>query len=77
MCKDDTATCKLHPKKGFGEEDFSDFDYEFEGDEDGVPPWQWIIDLIKKFADDHMPLFDLDEDGFSDFPSFRGYHWRG
>lgn len=44
---------------------------------DEVTPWDWVVDLIKRFADNHVPLFDLDNDTFSDFPTLRGYDWRG
>lgn len=40
-------------------------------------PWNWIKELIDKFANGHHPLLDLDDDGFSISPTFRGYHWRG
>jgi len=40
-------------------------------------PWKWIVDLVKRFTDDHLPILDLDNDGFSDIPTFRGYNWRG
>jgi len=33
--------------------------------------------LIKKFTDKHEALVDLDGDGFSTIPTFRGYNWRG
>ena len=40
-------------------------------------PWQWIQDLIQKVASKHLPLFDLDNDGFSDIAWLRGSSWRG
>ena len=32
---------------------------------------------MKSFADDHLPVVDLDNDGFSTIPTLRGYNWRG
>ena len=50
----------------------------------GAPPefCKWpVIDevckIIDKFADDHLPVDDLDGDKFSDLPSARGSSWRG
>jgi len=44
-----------------------------------VPSWQWLIDLFtNRFANHHLPpLFDIDNDTFSDLSNFRGYNWRG
>jgi hypothetical protein len=42
----------------------------------GATPWDWILQYIHRFADYHTPLFDIDNDTFSDFPTFRGYDWR-
>lgn len=42
------------------------------------PPWQWIIDLFtKRFGDQHLPVFDYDNDSFSDVGTLRGYDWKG
>ncbi|KAL4467214.1 hypothetical protein ABPG73_014879 [Tetrahymena malaccensis] len=40
-------------------------------------PWQWIVELFNNFANDHLPVVDLDNDGFSTIPTMRGYNWRG
>jgi hypothetical protein len=46
--------------------------------EDNAAPWQWVIDLFTKtWADQHLPVFDLDNDTFSDVGILRGYHWKG
>lgn len=36
-----------------------------------------ICDLIDRFANDHLPVDDIDGDYFSDFQTFRGSSWRG
>jgi acyloxyacyl hydrolase len=41
-------------------------------------PWKWLVHhFVDNFADYHLPPFDVDDDGFSDISTFRGYHWRG
>eukprot|EP00163_Fabomonas_tropica_P027048 TRINITY_DN5119_c0_g2_i2.p1 TRINITY_DN5119_c0_g2~~TRINITY_DN5119_c0_g2_i2.p1 ORF type:complete len:437 (-),score=122.48 TRINITY_DN5119_c0_g2_i2:169-1479(-) len=40
-------------------------------------PWQWLKDLINRFASSHEPLIDLDGDKFAAVPTLRGYEWRG
>jgi acyloxyacyl hydrolase len=42
-----------------------------------VAPWNWLVQLYKSFDEDHLPIVDLDQDGFSTQPQFRGYNWRG
>lgn len=32
---------------------------------------------MNNFATDHLPIVDLDKDGFSTIPVMRGYNWRG
>jgi hypothetical protein len=46
---------------------------------DGKPaPWDWLVHLfVDKFGNGHFSPFDLDNDGFSDISTFRGYNWRG
>jgi len=40
--------------------------------------FDWIYDLLNdKFGEYHEPIFDLDNDNFSLFPTLRGYNWRG
>ncbi|KRX10792.1 hypothetical protein PPERSA_00962 [Pseudocohnilembus persalinus] len=36
-----------------------------------------INDLINKFADQHLPVLDLDNDYYSTFKTLRGWFWRG
>ena len=33
--------------------------------------------MIKKVTEQHVPVFDLDNDTFSDFPTLRGFDWKG
>lgn len=33
--------------------------------------------MINRFADDHLPVVDFDNDGFSTIGPLRGYNWRG
>lgn len=40
-------------------------------------PWAWVVELLKSWGDDHLPVVDLDNDGFSTIPTLRGYNWRG
>jgi hypothetical protein len=40
-------------------------------------PWDWIIQLFNRLGNDHLPIFDLDGDLFSDYFGLRGYSWRG
>ena len=40
-------------------------------------PWQWLMDLINRFANVHEPLVDVDGDGFSPIEQLRGGSWRG
>eukprot|EP01116_Phalansterium_solitarium_P020702 TRINITY_DN6179_c0_g1_i1.p1 TRINITY_DN6179_c0_g1~~TRINITY_DN6179_c0_g1_i1.p1 ORF type:complete len:584 (-),score=227.04 TRINITY_DN6179_c0_g1_i1:362-2077(-) len=43
----------------------------------GETPWQWIMNLINRFANQHEPIEDLDGDYYSVQEYFRGSHWRG
>ena len=36
-----------------------------------------ICKIIERFASDHEPLDDLDDDGYSNLNTFRGASWRG
>ena len=36
-----------------------------------------ICDVIERFANDHLPIDDLDKDFFSDVQTLRGDDWRG
>lgn len=36
-----------------------------------------LHDLINKFANDHLPILDWDNDRYSTTNVFRGYDWRG
>jgi acyloxyacyl hydrolase len=41
-------------------------------------PWKWLIHIfVDKFGNGHFPVFDMDNDTYSDVSTFRGYHWRG
>lgn len=41
-------------------------------------PWAWVKHIfVDNFGDKHFPPFDVDQDRFSDIPTFRGYNWRG
>lgn len=42
-----------------------------------IPTFKPICDMIARFANNHMPLEDVDSDGFSDLRTFRGTSWRG
>lgn len=33
--------------------------------------------MIKKWANEHLPLLDWDKDRFSDYAELRGFDWRG
>lgn len=41
------------------------------------PGLEEICKIIERWADNHLPLEDLDEDGFSDLETARGSSWRG
>ncbi len=36
-----------------------------------------ICELVERFANEHFPLEDVDDDDFSDVHTFRGSSWRG
>jgi hypothetical protein len=40
-------------------------------------PWDWIMELVNRLANQHEPFFDLDDDNFSLVSSLRGSNWRG
>ena len=43
-----------------------------------IAPWDWLVHLIvDRFGNSHLPVFDLDNDTFSDISTLRGYHWKG
>ncbi|XP_062500916.1 acyloxyacyl hydrolase-like [Corticium candelabrum] len=42
-----------------------------------LPGISEICKLIDRFADDHLPLYDVDGDKFSLLETFRGSSWRG
>ena len=33
--------------------------------------------FVNRFAENHLPIFDLDNDTFSSISTFRGYNWKG
>lgn len=33
--------------------------------------------MVDKFADRHLPVYDLDGDRYSTYPYLRGTNWRG
>lgn len=41
-------------------------------------PWKWLEHIfVDRFGNGHFPVFDMDNDTYSDVSTFRGYHWRG
>ena len=42
-----------------------------------LPGIKKICQIINGFGNGHEPLFDIDGDGFSTDPTFRGSDWRG
>jgi hypothetical protein len=41
-------------------------------------PWKWLTHIfVDRFGNGHFPVFDLDNDTYSDMSTFRGYNWRG
>ena len=67
--------CQLHPNSTYTYS--REFLEQIKRPFNDVTPWDFILNLIERFADYHVPLFDLDNDTFSQFPTFRGYDWKG
>eukprot|EP01091_Cochliopodium_minus_P014608 TRINITY_DN4991_c0_g1_i1.p1 TRINITY_DN4991_c0_g1~~TRINITY_DN4991_c0_g1_i1.p1 ORF type:complete len:566 (-),score=151.84 TRINITY_DN4991_c0_g1_i1:74-1771(-) len=40
-------------------------------------PWDWIVKLVNRLANNHLPVVDIDNDRFSTVDTLRGANWRG